>query len=262
MTPPPTSIDGTDITGATIDGTEVQEITVDGQTVFSAGIPDSALTQDLVAWYRFEDGDARDYASSSEFPSVSWGDSTSYDGTVNGATFQSSGGVTDFEDGANSGAFEFDGQDDFISFLYDLSFSQMSVSLWAFQRSYPTFLSNFISDVEIDGSADNIIRSNSDNNTILFQSGGNSTSAPITSLNAWHHYAFTNDGSTLTGYIDGNQVTSTACNAPNFQIGNISRYTGGGLADRFVDGFIDDVRYYKRGLSDQEISDIYNATEL
>ena len=33
---PPTSIDGTDITGATIDGEEVQEITVDGDTVFTA----------------------------------------------------------------------------------------------------------------------------------------------------------------------------------------------------------------------------------
>jgi len=39
MTPPPTSIDGTDITGATIDGQEVQEITVDGQTVFTAAPP-------------------------------------------------------------------------------------------------------------------------------------------------------------------------------------------------------------------------------
>jgi len=38
---PPTSIDGTDITGATIDGTDVTEITVDGQTVFTAGLPDS-----------------------------------------------------------------------------------------------------------------------------------------------------------------------------------------------------------------------------
>jgi len=44
MTPPPTNIDGTDITGATIDGQDVQEITVDGQTVFS-GIPDSAIFQ-------------------------------------------------------------------------------------------------------------------------------------------------------------------------------------------------------------------------
>jgi len=34
---PPTSIDGTDITGATIDGTDVQEITVDGDVVFSSG---------------------------------------------------------------------------------------------------------------------------------------------------------------------------------------------------------------------------------
>jgi len=39
---PPTSIDGTDITGATIDGTDVTEITVDGQTVFSPGLPGPA----------------------------------------------------------------------------------------------------------------------------------------------------------------------------------------------------------------------------
>jgi len=39
----PTSIDGTDITGATIDGTDVTEITVDGDTVFTAGIPNSLI---------------------------------------------------------------------------------------------------------------------------------------------------------------------------------------------------------------------------
>jgi len=33
----PTSIDGTDITGATIDGTDVTEITVDGDVVFTGG---------------------------------------------------------------------------------------------------------------------------------------------------------------------------------------------------------------------------------
>jgi len=38
MSPPPTSIDGTDITGATIDGQEVQEITVDGDTMFRAAL--------------------------------------------------------------------------------------------------------------------------------------------------------------------------------------------------------------------------------
>ena len=34
---PPTSIDGTDITGANIDGTDVTEITVDGDVVFTSG---------------------------------------------------------------------------------------------------------------------------------------------------------------------------------------------------------------------------------
>ena len=49
---PPTSIDGTDITGATIDGTDVTEITVDGDVVFSAGptIVDDFETGNLSRW--------------------------------------------------------------------------------------------------------------------------------------------------------------------------------------------------------------------
>jgi len=49
---PPTSIDGTDITGATIDGTDVTEITVDGQTVFAA---ERAPTDGLLHRYDFSD---------------------------------------------------------------------------------------------------------------------------------------------------------------------------------------------------------------
>jgi len=49
---PPTSIDGTDITGATIDGTDVQEITVDGDTVFSA----VSLPTGQLARYKFDEG--------------------------------------------------------------------------------------------------------------------------------------------------------------------------------------------------------------
>jgi len=50
MTPPPTSIDGTDITAATIDGQDVQEITVDGETVFTAVTPPFIIED-------WEDGD-------------------------------------------------------------------------------------------------------------------------------------------------------------------------------------------------------------
>jgi hypothetical protein len=48
MSPPPTSIDGTNITGATIDGQNVESITIDGQQVFSAA-PD--LPASVVANY-------------------------------------------------------------------------------------------------------------------------------------------------------------------------------------------------------------------
>jgi len=58
---PPTSIDGTDITGATIDGTDVQEITVDGQTVFTAA-PDFPLIVD-----DFESGNLNAYTNTSNF---------------------------------------------------------------------------------------------------------------------------------------------------------------------------------------------------
>jgi len=72
---PPTSIDGTDITGATIDGTDVQEITVDGDTVFElSALPNSAIHQ-----YKMDEGSgtvANDAIGSN-------------DGTINGASFVS-----------------------------------------------------------------------------------------------------------------------------------------------------------------------------
>jgi hypothetical protein len=55
----PTSIDGTDITGATIDGTDVTEITVDGQTVF------------VSAFSRFDDFDTNTLSDYTIFESTS-----------------------------------------------------------------------------------------------------------------------------------------------------------------------------------------------
>jgi len=71
---PPTSIDGTDITGATIDGTDVTEITIDGDTVFSAEapIPSSAIHR-----FKIDEGSGTTLND----------DIGSYDGTINGASF-------------------------------------------------------------------------------------------------------------------------------------------------------------------------------
>ena len=66
----PTSIDGTEITGATIDGQDVSEITVDGETVFTA-IPDSIV-------YDFEDGDLNGWSGGGSI------DNIAYNGTYSG----------------------------------------------------------------------------------------------------------------------------------------------------------------------------------
>jgi len=70
----PTSIDGTDITGATIDGQDVQEITVDGDTVFTAGPPPGN--------FQF---DAQDLSLANGDPVTSWPDTLGRD-TLTGGT--------------------------------------------------------------------------------------------------------------------------------------------------------------------------------
>jgi len=84
---PPTSIDGTDITGATIDGTDVQEITVDGQTVFSAGggiLPQAGLQ------HRY---DATQLSLNDGDPVNTWPDSAGTEdaSAVNAPTYRNTG---------------------------------------------------------------------------------------------------------------------------------------------------------------------------
>jgi len=78
---PPTSIDGTDITGATIDGTDVQEITVDGQTVFTAG-PDVPTAGLLHRYDASELTGETDGQNVDTFPDLAGGADLSRTGTV------------------------------------------------------------------------------------------------------------------------------------------------------------------------------------
>jgi len=64
---PPTSIDGTDITGATIDGTDVQEITVDGDVVFTSTVELNGLLIDDFADGKLTNRD--DFATTALSPS-------------------------------------------------------------------------------------------------------------------------------------------------------------------------------------------------
>jgi len=128
MSPPPTSIDGTDITGATIDGQEVQEITVDGQSVFSSGfdISDIPDNQDLHAAYDAKKLSQSDGQAVSTFPDVT---GNGFDLSVTPNTDS----PTYVANGMNGNpVVRFDGIDDFLA----TSFSPLSqpVSIFASYR--------------------------------------------------------------------------------------------------------------------------------
>jgi len=90
MTPPPTSIDGTDITGATIDGQQVQEITIDGQTVFTA-LPDPAIHQ-----WKWDEGSGTSFSDSIGSASGTFTFDNYVTGNFTGGTAVATDGVDDF----------------------------------------------------------------------------------------------------------------------------------------------------------------------
>jgi hypothetical protein len=264
----PIRIDGTDITGATIDGTDVQEITVDGQTVFSAeSLP--VAYQNLVAWYPFN---SSFYGSSNAddvtalFNSGQSGDSTAYDGTVNGASFQSSGGVTDINAGANSGAFDFDGSNDFIqASSYSHPTGDFSVSCWIQADGFTSGDNRFWAC-----ESGNLVFCSLDSGTMRFGGvfGGSFNAIlgnqPPTDGSTYQHVVATYDTSNGETQLfqDKVQTASTTASSgggvssSNLVIG--ARTNGPDLA---FNGRIDDMRFYNKVLSQNEIDTIYTNTE-
>jgi len=263
---PPTSIDGTDITGATIDGTDVTEITVDGQTVFSAETLPVAYS-DLIAWYPF---DSATYGGSNAddvtalFNSNQSGDSTAYDGTVFGATYQSSGGVTDINAGANSGAFDFSANTDVIEVTgFSITSDEWTLCAWVdnqnlggnhnFGNVGKTNLDDIITLNLDNGDFDPFFRRNA--------SGFNITT--VSASTGYVHGCVTyNDGS-VKAFLDGVQVgtlsvASGSMTINEFGLGNRPPST---TVDDSAGAECDDFRVYTKALTQTQIADIYANTE-
>jgi len=258
MSPPPTSIDGTDITGATIDGQEVQEITVDGQTVFTAApvIPDTVLSQDLIAWYRFEG----DFADSATGPS--FGDPTAFDLTNNnGATAATSGGITDFENGQNSGQVIFSGGDFLRNSSISKTLSEYSVTFW--HNADTTSFSDIYS-FQNDSSEPSLATRISDNRIFWIPVDGGTLISPsgVTSyaVGDYVHISLTHSNGNQAVYQNGNQIFSDSqsgsATLSDFLINDRSIASGNKRARQS-----DDFRIYNRELTSSEVLDIYRATE-
>jgi len=276
---PPTSIDGTDITGATIDGTDVQEITVDGDVVFSASPQINNFPvaySNLIAWYPF---DSAEYGGSNadDVTAIQGGsgDNTAYDATVNGATYQSTDGVTDINAGANSGAYDFDGSNDTIDFPdFGLSTNvDWSINFWdAFNSDDAvSFGDNVIILSKLTAQVDGIsfyYPSSTTFRVILGRSDPNRSRHLLqTSISTTQKYrmkTITFDSSTTTSrmYLDGLQVDSDSSGVS--QIANGNTLTAG-FSSRssgiHAQGEFDDLRIYNKVLTSSEVNQIYQNTE-
>jgi len=260
----PTSIDGTDITGATIDGTDVQEITVDGQTVFSAQTLPVGYSN-LVAWYPF---DSAEYGGSNADDVTAIiggsGDDTAYNGTVIGGTYQSSGGVTDINAGANSGAFDFDGFSQGIN-LPNLGFSgsqDITVSLWFNSSTAISGDDVFFMFGNVAGNEAFLFGIVNGNPQIAFF-GNDFTQSHSYSNNTWHNQTITFDSSTNQAilYADGQQIGVNTMNTPNWGDTDYGIGYDRPRDRRPVNGLMDDVRVYDTVLNGTEVNQVYQNTE-
>jgi hypothetical protein len=264
MSPPPTSIDGTDITGATIDGTDVQEITVDGDVVFSA-IPDSAVAQEsLIAWYPFANAATDVTAGDGTF-----GDTTDYSGTVNGATQQTTGGVVDiYNQTVDSEYYAFDGSNDGVSLPnYGIlsGSSSFSVSIWVRDNGKTgdgnvAFTGAGEANVEII--TNNFFNTNTDSVQFIV-SGITDTQINITG-DPWTHLCITFSSTNgWKGYINGN-VEASDSSVSSVISDNRSNALGGTpffqTENRF-NGDLDDFRVYNKELSSSEVNEIISNTD-
>jgi len=249
MSPPPSSIDGTEITGATIDGQDVQEITIDGDTVFTA-IPES-----LISLYEFEQ-DVTDSVGVN-------------DGVNNGGVFSTNAEVGSF-------AIELEkNNNDHVRIPKDPSLDDVR-SVFAYV--FPQNLSNnsFGDTVYNDENAGNpdsirLIRMGLDGGLVsvnTLNGDSNVSFGQTFNNNQYYHLGFTFDTSgTLAGYVDGSQVGTDQ--APSGDIVQIKDGAAIGARldntfgdQRFFPGIIDDVRLYDKALSPTEVSNLFNTGSI
>ncbi|MBS2211782.1 hypothetical protein KEM09_10225 [Carboxylicivirga mesophila] len=87
-----------------------------------------------------------------------------------------------------------------------------------------------------------------------WQGGGMNAATPVND-NAWHHVAYTYDGSTVKLYVDGVLDASVASSTINTGVaGETGIYIGSQLGGSRYIGLIDDVRIYETALDVDQIS--------
>ena len=223
-----------------------------------AQVPSYVPTNGLVGWWPFN-GNANDESGNGN------------NGTVNGAI------LTADRFGNVGKAYSFDGVDDFIN----CSFSgpaganiDISVTFWmkTSQSSYGEIIG--YGNDQITGQDFRIYINGQQgcNNAMYFDSYSSAKGINTSFLNVWDFYTLKFKGTGLnsvdSSYFYKNGVLqSSGCFYSTISLMNISnlfpltfgKYHGNLIPGSFFNGDLDDIGIWNRALTDQEISDLYNA---
>jgi hypothetical protein len=222
-------------------------------------VPSSAVVDGLVAWYRFADNSNTAIDYTAELDDDRFADTTAFDGTVNGASFQPSGGVRDVVSGPNSGAYEFDGVDDHISVTgsgLDVTSPPWTITL-ALRRLDTSDSNGFVSQAENGNFKTGQFQLRFDPK-FNFDIGGvnNKDIGPQITDSNFHLIGVSCDtNGTFQGMVDGN-FTQTATVAVPSNVATDS-LSFGRNHDRFSNLVIDDGRFYNRQLTEPEFNQIF-----
>jgi len=228
----------------------------DGEKYFyriNSVFPGPVGFQNLLLWYPFTT-DSSDESGNG------------FDGSVNGATYQPSGGPQ------GTGSYYFDGEDSINigNPSVDLS-GDLSISFWANPATSFNIRRNPV-DKAYGGEFSFTFEddSNYDQFSSYFGSAGSNSnpyrSTPFQNAvfpNTWTHYVWTRDNSSQTVelYINGQKSTnkdnSDSWETPSQSNDNL--LIGNGYTNGFY-GELTDVRFYNTPLTEQQAQEIYNNT--
>ncbi|HLY11675.1 MAG TPA: LamG domain-containing protein [Planctomycetota bacterium] len=201
----------------------------------------------LIAWWKFDEGKGATTVNAAGAATL---------GTLNGGV--------DWTPGRFGTALKFDGVSGFVSCPTEglpSTNAAQTLSFWLKWTKLPTHTETVIcmADKRVSGGLQAGFR----DGTLCFWRWGGLVlmTAPVPSLDAWHHLAYTYDGTQHLLYIDGKLASQSTAAAPAGVIGRCEFGRYWALKNEAFSGQLDDVRIYKRALAEAELLGLSAGTD-
>ena len=227
-------VENTNITITGAGSTTTVSITVDNSMV---------VTNGLVAYYSFDDGNVTDW-------------NNAYNGFNQGALAS-----TDTPSGEGK-SMEFDGTSSYLQIPYNL----LGSNVWSYSMWFKTTNSNAHRTFFATNNSGKYMGFNTEGKLVINPNQSWTTSGALTSFfnNQWHMLTITYNGSVVNLYLDGLLFEVRQDSYFKWFSAYTGTFIGGNMAQSnhyFYNGKLDNIRTYNRALTADEVRILYNAKQ-